>query len=179
MQIQIGGTPASDSRLGWPFMALSPKLQPPGISMERGVAFGALAGWWCYCCIEATDADAAPELILWVAFGAAIFRLISYCSAAAPPFNLWGRLGTGRLIVPGYDRVFLTPLAVAVLGMVGSVIIKRSGPWYPEVESCAWAAVLWVLLCGGPTQRRWRLTGQHRLNPCRPNSNNRQMLRPV
>jgi len=78
--------------------------------------------------------------------------------------------------VPGYDRVLLTPLAVVLVGIVGSVIIKRSGHWYPEAQSCAIAAVVWVLLCGAPTQRRWLLTGQHRLNPRRQN---RQMLRPV
>jgi hypothetical protein len=109
---------------------------------------------------------------------AAFIRVAVYCAGVAPSFNLWGRISTGRLIVPGFDKVFLTPLAVVLLAIIGGMVVKRSGSWYPEVEACLIALISYVLFSGGPTMRNWILTGQHRFRPP-TRMNAKKQLRPI
>jgi hypothetical protein len=177
----IGSATAAGAQynLGWPFLALSPKTQPPAISQRTNLALGALAGWWSFCVIEASQMNPLPEFILVFSIFAALSRLGIYYSGVLAPFNILGRIVTGRLIVPRFDRIFLTPLAVVLTGILGCIIVKRSGQWYPQAESCVIAAIWFVLFGGGPTLRNWALTGQHRLRPPSRLSANKQMVRSV
>src|SRR5262245_63893172 len=82
----------------------------------------ALLAWLLYAVAPpAADADdihrfALPILLVgpWIVAGV---RLLVYISAHLPPLSLFGRLFTGRLIIPQYDVVFLTPLATAIVGL--------------------------------------------------------------
>jgi hypothetical protein len=180
LEVMNGTSPAgAPYNLGWPFLALSPKIRPRSISNRSNLALSTLLGWWSYCVIESSKMNPVPELILFLAILAAIFRLVIYGSGVAPPFNLWGRFASGRIIVPGFDKVFLTPLAAVLAAILGVIIIKRSGPSYPVAESCAIAAICYVLFGGGPTLRKWMLTGHHRLRPPARQNAKREMLRPV
>jgi hypothetical protein len=123
--------------------------------------------------------DPLPEFILVFAIIAALSRLGIYYSGVLAPFNILGRIVTGRLIVPGFDRIFLTPLAVILTGILGCIIIKRCGQWYPEAESCVITAIWYVVFGGGPTLKNWALTGQHRLRPPSRVNANRQLVRSV
>lgn len=167
--------PAAGGNLGWPARALSPKIKPPSVSHRTNLAVATVIGWWCYCIVLSTQMDPLPELILVFAFLVAAFRLVIYCNGVVPPFNFLGRIRSGRLIVPGFDKIFLAPLAVVAVAVVGGIIIKRSGPWYPMAEALVVAAV-WLVLCGaGPTLSGWVLTGYHRLAPPRRGNSNRQV----
>jgi hypothetical protein len=119
-------------------------------------------GWWSFCFIERLNIEPLPELILLFAVVAALIRLAVYCASVTPSFNLWGRVASGRLLVPGFDKVLLTPFAAVLVAIVGGMIIRRSGSWYPVAESCVIALIWYVLFSGGPTLRNWILTGQHR-----------------
>lgn len=163
--------------LGWPVLALSPKVQPVSISPRTNLALALLVGWWSFCAIERLKINPLPELIVLFAIVAAIIRVGIYCAGVMPPFNVWGRLATGRIVVPGFDRVFLTPIAVVLTGILGGIIIKRSGTWYPVAESCVMAVIWYVLFGGGPTLRNWALTGQHRVRPPARLNANKQMMR--
>ncbi len=172
-ELSIGGM----SNVGWPYARLSPKFSSPPVSISASFFISILIGWWYYCTILRFQFPPMREVIVVFAALAALFRLLGYCVSVAPSFNLWGRLVTGRFIVPGFDKVFLTPLAVVLLAIVGDVVINRSGTWYPEAESCVFALLWFVLLGGGPTYRKWILTGQHRYRiPPRSNAN-KQLLR--
>lgn len=177
VRIQIG--PASQSKLGWPIDALSPKIKAPSVSKLENLAISTLMGWWTFCVIQATAMDPIPEGILLFAFVAAGLRMAIYGSNVTPPVNLWGRIASGRIIMPGYDQVFLTPLAVVLTALLGAIIIKRSGVWYPVTESCVVALLCSLLLGGGPRLRAWLLTGEHRFRPSKRQANNRQILRPI
>jgi hypothetical protein len=181
IRIQGLGTPSgagTQSNLGWPYLMLSPKVQPPAISQRTNLALGALAGWWCFCIIRASDMDPVPAAVLLVcAVFAVMIRLLVYIIGTAPPFNIWGRIATGRIVVPGFDKVFVTPLAVVVWAMIGGIIINRSGAWYPVAESVVVAVLWWVLFGGGPTLRSWALTGQVRVRAPVIVNANRQLIR--
>jgi hypothetical protein len=105
-------------------------------------------------------------------------RLLIYCMTVTPPFNVWGRLASGRLVIPGFDQVFLTPLAVVVLGAVGGALLPRDGAWANRSTAFLVAALWFVLLAGGPTLQNWFLTGHHRCRPPRILSA-KQTIRPV
>jgi len=174
----LGGSPATrtPATVGWPFLALSPKVQCYSVSLRTSVCLSALFGWWSFCLIKRLGIEPLPELIVFFAIFAATFRLVIYCSGVTPPFNVWGRFASGRIVVPGFDKVFLTPLATVLLGIVGGMIIRRSGSWYPVTECCLIALVWFVLFTGGPTLRNWILTGQHRFrSPARLNANKQQL----
>lgn len=183
-EIRIGGLGTSSAagtqfNLGWPFLALSPKVRPPSVSQRTSVALGALAGWWSFCIIRGSGMDPLPEFVLFFAIFAAFIRVGVYRSGVVAPFNIWGRIVTGRIVVPGYDKVYVTPLAVVVLGVVACIVIKRSGAWYPVGESVMMAVIWSVLFSGGPTLRNWALTGLFRLRPPAMVNANKQTIRPV
>lgn len=92
----------------------------------------------------------------------ALFRLFIYCVPYRPPINLLGRLATGRLIIPGYDKVFVSPLAAAV--GVPLLAWQLTGLGLPAklVMPVAAAAGLYLVLAGPPLYPDWHLTGHHR-----------------
>jgi hypothetical protein len=174
----LGGTSATRalSNVGWPFLVLSPKMKPISISTTVSVALSALLGWWSFCLIQRFEIDPAPEAIVFFTIFGAVIRLAVYCNGITPPFSFWSRIVSGRFIVPGFDKVFLTPLAAVLVAILGASIIRRSGSWYPASEACVISGICFVFFQGGPTLRQWVLTGQHRFRyPAR----NKQMLRPV
>jgi hypothetical protein len=183
IRIRGVGTPSGSGtqyNLGWPYLMLSPKVRPPAISQRTNLALGVLAGWWSFCIIKATDMDpSSGGVILVFAILAALIRLVVYNIGVAAPFNIWGRIVTGRIVVPGFDKVFVTPLAVVVAAIVGNIMINHSGPWYPVTESIVIAFLWWVLFGGGPTLRNWALTGQFRIRPPANVNGNKIMIRPI
>ena len=165
------------SVLGWPFGALSPKLEFRAVSTFRGLIVSTLLGWWAYCIIAGSRCPPVPELLLVVASFAALARLGIYCTRITTPFTVWGRIITGRLLLPGFDQVLVIPLITILLAVGGGVAIKRSGSWFPVTEACVISILAFVLLGGGPTLRRWHLTGQFRFTPLRTTAANRRALR--
>jgi hypothetical protein len=179
IEIRLDAFGGELSSLGWPYLALSPKIKRRAISNSTSFFVSALVGWWAYCIIKSSGMEALPWLILIVGLVAALLRLAIYCVNVAPPFNVWGRMVSGRIVLPGFDKVFLTPLAVVLLGVVAGMVVQHSGSWYAASESCGLALLSFVLLAGGPTLRAWILTGQLRFRPGSSNSSGSQVLRRV
>ena len=92
-----------------------------------------------------------------------MIRVIRYCGNYWPPISILGRLTTGRLLLPRYDRVFVAPLLAFVVlftGLSYSLENRTTGTWdMPLVLTVC----LWLNLCLGPKLLDWRLTGGHRL----------------
>jgi hypothetical protein len=92
-----------------------------------------------------------------------VVRLFRYLDGYMPPTSLLGRLGTGRLIIPGYDRVFVAP-AVAAIAAFGIPLAFEAAGWNERLGlSVATTATLFANLGMGPTLAEWRLTGRRRL----------------
>lgn len=180
-EIRINGRSATDMQfnLGWPFMALSPKVQPGSVSQLASICLSALFGWWSFCLIERIKPDPLPELIVIFAFVAAVIRWAVYASGITPPFNLWGRIAWGKIVVPGFDKILLTPAAAVGVAILGGMFIRHAGSWFPVTESCVFALVWYVLFAGGPTLRSWVLTGHHGFRPPVGVNANKQLMKPV
>jgi hypothetical protein len=183
MQIRIelpSNAPAvRASNLGWPFAWLSPKFECNSVSTSTSFFVSALFGWWAYCAIVGFEIESSPAAILLFAAFAALLRFGIYCPGLGPSFNLWGRLASGRIIVPGFDQVVVTPLLVIALAIAGGVAIRHFGSWYPVASACVVGLLWFTLLSGGPTMRKWILTGQHRYRPPSRLGANKQLLRPI
>ncbi|MCX6923462.1 MAG: hypothetical protein NT154_09685 [Verrucomicrobia bacterium] len=165
--------------LGWPFQWLSPKVDNTPVSASTSIALSTLFGWWTYCAIVSLEMPSAPAALLVFAVIAALTRLGIYCSGLVPSFNLWGRFASGRIIVPGFDRVWVTPLMVIALATAGGVVVRHAGQWYPSVTACIVALLWFALLRGSPTLRAWVLTGQHRYRFPARLATGKQLLRPI
>jgi hypothetical protein len=183
MEIRIdvpSNTPTVRSpNLGWPFLWLSPKVECISVSTSTSFFVSTLIGWWAYCAIVGFGIESSPAAILLFAAFAALARFAIYCSGLGPSFNLWGRLATGRIIVPGFDQVVVTPLVVLALAIAGGVAIRHSGSGYPVASACVVGLIWFALLSGGPTMRKWILTGQHRYRAPARLGANKQLLRPI
>ena len=110
--------------------------------------------------------DAGNFLIpLKFLFGFAILcRLAIYISYSRPPLSLAGRIVNAKLIIPGYDRIFLTPLALIALLKISEWIVILLPPKSIPLGMALLAACLCgILLNGGPDMRTWALTGHHRV----------------
>lgn len=118
-----------------------------------------LLGWWTYCAIVGFEFPSSPATILVFAAFATLVRFVVYCSGLGPSFKLWGRLASGRIIVPGFDQVVVTSLIVLAMATAGGVAIRHSGSWYPVASACVVGLLWFTLLGGGPTMRKWILTG--------------------
>jgi hypothetical protein len=154
---------------GWPFDHLNPQRKHAGIPTRHGVMISVLLGWWFYAVQSAgplhdpdfRDGVAFVFIILCGAFSAA--RFLFYCGGYWPPISIWGRLWTGRWIIPGYDYVFVAPLCALAAMLIG--IFLPRGPFSPGLVLAPFLTlVALACLTMGPRLERWRLTGDHRIS---------------
>jgi hypothetical protein len=179
LSIPVLGSQLLTSDVGWPLVSLSPKLRAPSIPIATGVWVSLLLGWWLYCPISRPGVTPYPEMVLIFAIFAGLIRLGFYCGGVANSFNVWGRVTSGRLLVPGYDRVFVMPLATVLVALGGDILLRRTELSSPASISCLGVVVACMVLCGGPTLQNWILTGQHRYRPPSRVGTNKQLLKPI
>jgi hypothetical protein len=158
--------------LGWPFERLRPKapVGTRGISTRDAILISLLAGWWLYA-VASLPSDPAVRLgiVYIVHLGAvgllAVGRLSMYCAGHKAPISLWGRLWKFRLIIPGYDEVFLAPVAVGLIGVLLPAVCAVHG-LEPEMGvPLSLSVAMLAGFCIGPSLLNWHLTGLHRLVP--------------
>jgi len=183
VDISPGGMEKTDApnlrSAGWPNQVLAPEIRARPIPASASFWFSVLIGWWAYCAIVATGMPRLPELILIFTIFAAAFRVLIYCSQVTFPFQLSGRIASGRFIIPGFDKIFVTPLTAVLLAIIGGIIIRHSGRFYASAEALLVGLIWLMLLGGGPTLRGWLLTGHHRYRQPSVFYSNKQMMRKV
>jgi hypothetical protein len=154
--------------LGWPFDHIRPRDVARSISYRDGTMLSLLIGWWLLVAIQRIALLQQPQT--WhfgfsLAFIPLMSRLQTYCLGYASPISLWGRILTLRWIIPGHDQVFLAPMAIVVVAGCGEVLVLQFPAFVPYIAP---AGVTLIFLCAfnlGPSLKRWRLTGNHRLVP--------------
>ncbi|MCA9027410.1 MAG: hypothetical protein KDA86_19525 [Planctomycetaceae bacterium] len=168
--------------LGWPHSVFHPCTPPEPISFREPLLISVQFGVWLWAFIHltktllvriaSTDPDIALQfvqrcypLIFVLGLLIAVLRCVFYVLSLRPSLSLWGRLATGRLILPSYDRVFLVPLlilAVSVgLTMLGSQL-QLSPEWYVPVSVMILTMIAFTV---GQSMAEWRLTATCRLTP--------------
>jgi len=161
---QPGTTPDTGGRL---LERLGP--QPPDKTIPARTAWtiSLVCGWLLYCILwRFPESDLIPEGFGWIgAFGlfTALIRVIIYIANFRSPISFWGRIFTARWIIPGYDYVFLAPLAVVITGVLLAPALALAGASAAIALAGGFAGTLLISLIAPPTRRHWLLTGRHRI----------------
>ena len=148
----------------WPFRQLAVRAKA-SLTLCEGAFVGLLVFWW----VHVVTWGAAPEDFAVMSFypfavGLIVLgRLFRYIWDHRPPISLLGRLRTGRLIVPGYDQVFLAPAAVALTGILGPMVLKSFGVPGTLALEMSFALSIFAAAALPPSVERWHYTGQHRI----------------
>jgi hypothetical protein len=154
-------------RFGLPFARSGPRLWE-SITLPRGggLALGVLYGWLTYILTTFSDRGDVSGVLVFAAMGTVVMafaRVALYLTGYAPPISFWARLVTLRWIIPRYDYALLAPLiAISFLMAMGRLIARQQ--WDPNIYgSIALGGTVTLLLVLGPSLKKWRLTGNHRI----------------
>lgn len=163
-------TDLAEVSLLWPLNVLVSKRPARLTQPVHGWMTALLVGWWFYTVSSGTEDPAELHAVAGAFFlvGAPLLagiRLVIYTSSHLPPISFWGRLRTGRPVIPAYDVVFLAPLCVGLIGplLYGSSVIAGC-PVDVALGGCV-AVAIGLALTGGPRLRKWQLTAPARLRP--------------
>ncbi|MHC4153373.1 MAG: hypothetical protein ACYST6_00385 [Planctomycetota bacterium] len=152
--------------IGWPFKYLNIH-DSLGVSFRAALVLSFLLTWWLHVIFSATDEP--PRLAFLIGFFIAFvlnvvfFRTFTYAGIYRPPISLLGRIFTGRLIIPRYDKIFLAPICILLAGTLLPAVLVRAGMnpvWSLELS---FFVALFLALSLPPKLRDWRLTGPHRI----------------
>jgi hypothetical protein len=159
--------------LGWPFDRLGPKLPTFGLTgFTRGDVFvsGLLAGWFYFLALnQLSQYHGHGELLgptlltLYLLLYAVLARMVIYCHGYVPPMSLLGRIAHGRLIIPGYDKVFVAPLLAVSVFISACLVPSWTGISQTIALPIGVTTSWWILFGMGPGLDAWRLTGNHRV----------------
>jgi hypothetical protein len=156
---------------GWPYDMLRPPVPKPlRLGIHDAALVSLLLGWWVFAIEPLFEnpkdaSDMAVFALVLVTAACVIGRYMIYRSGFAPPLSGWGRILTGRWIIPGYDQMHVGPLGALVAGILAFRLTWIAGwPTETAAPSCL-ALVVFVTLVAPPSLTRWRLTGQHRIVP--------------
>jgi hypothetical protein len=156
-------------RLGWPLGYMSPRDFYASPGRLHGTAIALLCGWTVYVAMSQLPSEAQrflyPIISMTIAYGALIRLAVYGIRQHRPPINLFGRLRTGRWIIPGYDIVFVAPLAACIVAGIGPPLV--TGRLIPAATAAGlgYAVGLFILLTFGPDRRTWLLTAPSRIVP--------------
>jgi len=141
------------------------------LNCEKMVSFGwktklvicGLVFWWLHVVVfvikDKRFIDIIPPLVGLII----LFRFTSYIMGYMPPISLLGRISTGRLIIPGYDKIFVAPMIIALTGLFVPKVLLSAG--LPETISIefTFSLCLFLAMTLPPSHHSWRLTGHHRM----------------
>lgn len=147
--------------VGWPFGRLGTGRSNQ-LALNDVILIGLLFGWLVFV-VAFNLGIYDPFIVIPFIIIGAMFRTLFYCVGYASPLSLAGRIALGRLIIPGYDKVFIAPLLTLVVLAVTNTTSLGSGINHLIAVSIGLTVSLWILLGMGPSLDSWRLTGNHRI----------------
>ncbi len=161
--------------ISWPFDALMPTVK----KADNPFLVSIVVGWWAFQLewfeIIGNDFTPATEIelfrnIMLVAFGALAIlftglRLYRYLPGHRAPINIFGRIATGRIIIPGYDKVFVAPICALLTMYFLPPCLEMLSISFFGAQSIALGVAVFITQKMGPTREEWDLTGDYRMVP--------------
>jgi hypothetical protein len=149
--------------IGWPYRILN-IYETIEMPLPVGLAVSLLLTWWLHVFRWMANISSAHGLficfILWTAMG----RAGIYAGIYRPPINLWGRIFTFRWIIPKYDKVFVAPICILLVGILTPLALNSVGIkplWGVELS---FFLTLFLAFSLPPKLKQWRLTGPYRIS---------------
>jgi len=146
----------------WPWQQLHFEKTSP-LNWKTKLVICGLVFWWLHVVVfvikDKRFIDIIPPLVGLII----LFRFTSYIMGYMPPISLLGRISTGRLIIPGYDKIFVAPMIIALTGLFVPKVLLSAG--LPETISIefTFSLCLFLAMTLPPSHHSWRLTGHHRM----------------
>jgi hypothetical protein len=165
-------TPGTDLNpsCGWSFDRFHRDIRmAKGINRIDALLSCMLGSWWlwsvCSLIVDPRERGAATGVIaLGTITFAPVARWLIYVRGYQSPISLWGRVWTFRLIIPGYDQVYVGPICSLMAGVILFFFLPRY--LLIPIDVCwviAAGVTAFLALISPPRLRRWRLIGQHRI----------------
>lgn len=84
-------------------------------------------------------------------------------SLGGPPIGVFGRVFTGRWLIPQYDVIYLGPLLTAATGLLMPYVLHALGLPAQAIIGLTFFATFSVFALSPPNRENWQLMGQCRL----------------
>jgi hypothetical protein len=150
--------------IGWPFSILN-IYEASGISVFGAFVLSLLLTWWLHVIQWVVG---GPHffigLLIMLPICVALFRAIIYAGVYRPPISLLGRIFTGRLIILGYDMIFIAPIYILLAGTLLPFALGLLGVSLTLTIEISFFMIFFLALSLPPNLREWRLTGAHRIS---------------
>ncbi|MHC4951767.1 MAG: hypothetical protein ACYTEU_12410 [Planctomycetota bacterium] len=159
--------------VGWPFKELF-YANTNKSTLLQNIAVITVICWWIHVLSrlfirfdpEVTSETIASWYILPIIF-IPLIRLLVYLAVYSPPLSLLGRFRTGMLVIPGYDKLFIAPIILVLVGIFLPGFLIKLG----IIELIAYELNLGLLLFLAiqlpPSHENWRYTGLHHIRKSR------------
>lgn len=144
----------------WPWQQLHFE-KTSSLDWKTKLVICGLVFWWLHVISYLWDDKDLIVAIFSCSFLIIFFRIIRYIMGFMPPISLLGRISTGRLIIPGYDKIFVAPMIIALTGVFVPKVLLSAG--LPETISIefTFSLCLFLAMVLPPSYQNWRLTGHH------------------
>jgi hypothetical protein len=154
---------------GGMFDALGPVPPQAPTRLWAAAVGSALVGWWAFVGLqmawppEVPTAPIAQGIVVISGLLLGFIRWATYASGYGAPITLRGRLATGRLIIPGYDKILVAPLCLLMAAVAWQEVSNRLGLGVPATIGAGVAVLLFLTATLPPALGEWKLTGHHHL----------------
>ncbi|MHC4216350.1 MAG: hypothetical protein ACYSWP_23610 [Planctomycetota bacterium] len=149
--------------IGWPYTNLN-FYDPTKISVISVFILSVLFVWWVHVIGWMIDKKFSFALVIMLTLYIALFKLLSYVGVYKPPISFLGRIFTGRLIIPKYDKILIAPICIIAADVLWLIFMPYF--FWSRTVLCSELLLLLVLLLAfllPPKQRSWKFTGPHRI----------------
>jgi hypothetical protein len=157
-----------EASAGWPLPPANESRWNWRISRVRAAGLALSVGWLQFCLFfhfrDVPDIlNAYMTTYLWIVVFFVFGRLWVYLWGYAPPISVFGRLATGRLVIPGYDVALLAPLIATIVACTLPELLTRLEVAPSFAYPISASVVAWLALTLPPQREAWQLTGHHRI----------------
>ncbi len=148
--------------IGWPFSILN-VYEASGISVFGAFVLSLLLTWWVHVIRWISGEFYNLSYLTIIALFIAAVRAFDYGGIHRPPISLLGRIFTGRLIIPRYDKIFIAPICILLAGTLLPFALGRLGVNSTLNFELCFFVIFFLALALPPNLKEWRLTGAYRI----------------
>lgn len=152
------------------YLTITPQADDSTLELmnpTRAAIIGLTAGWLMFCVATLPISELTVRGLLLIHFGVCLVvilaRLTIYSIRRMPPISLPGRIATGNYLIPGYDRVFIAPLAAAAATFLLPALLLALEIWPALTVAISTSTAMWLALALPPSFKEWYYTGHFRM----------------
>jgi hypothetical protein len=149
------------------FDALSPSPPAAPTRWWAAAVGSALVGWWAFVALqlawppEVSGRREAQSLVIALGMALGLGRWLMYAAGYASPLSLRGRLATGRIVIPGYDKILVAPFCILLAAIAWPEVANRLSLGLPATVGIGYGMLLLLVAKLPPAFGEWKLTGHH------------------